>query len=50
MKFDRNSKNYLVDKTLTELEHELDQSIFFRGNRQYFVKVNFIRSFKLYKR
>lgn len=47
---DRDSKKYLVDKTLTELEQELDHTIFFRANRQYIVNVNFIKSFKPYKK
>jgi hypothetical protein len=47
---DRDAKKYLVDKTLTELEEELDDTIFFRVNRQYIVNVNFIRSFKPYKK
>lgn len=47
---DRDSKKYLVDKTLTELEQELDPTIFFRANRQYIVNVNFIKSFKPYKK
>lgn len=47
---DRDAKKYLVDKTLTELEQELDDTIFFRVNRQYIVNVNFIKSFKPYKK
>ena len=47
---DRDSKKYLVDKTLTELEQELDHANFFRANRQYIVNVNFIKSFKPYKK
>lgn len=47
---DRDSQKYLVDKTLTELEQELDHANFFRANRQYIVNVNFIKSFKPYKK
>lgn len=47
---DRDAKKYLVEKTLTELEQELDDTIFFRANRQYIVNVNFIKSFKPYKK
>lgn len=47
---DRESKKYLIDKTLTELEQELDHAIFFRVNRQYIVNVNFIKGFKPYKK
>ena len=43
---DRYSKKYLSDKTLTELEEELDKTVFFRVNRQYIVNINYVRSFK----
>ena len=47
---DRDSKKYSIDKTLTELEEELDSSIFFRANRQYIININFVKSFKAYRR
>lgn len=47
---DRDAKKYLVDKTLRELQQELDATIFFRVSRQYIVNVNFIKSFKPYKK
>jgi len=47
---DRESKKYSIDKTLTELEEELDPTIFFRANRQYIININFVKSFKAYKR
>lgn len=47
---DHDSKKYSADKTLTELEEELDNSIFFRANRQYIVNLNFIKSFKAYQK
>lgn len=47
---DNDSKKYSADKTLTELEEELDNSIFFRANRQYIVNLNFIKSFKAYQK
>ncbi|MDQ2863243.1 MAG: LytTR family DNA-binding domain-containing protein [Bacteroidota bacterium] len=40
------AKKYIVDKTLTELESELDGSIFFRLNRQYIVNIDYVKSFK----
>jgi two-component system, LytTR family, response regulator len=46
----RDSKKYLIDQTLTELEQELDHAIFFRANRQYIVNLNFIKSFKPYEK
>lgn len=47
---DSNSKKYSIDKTLTELEEELNKNIFFRANRQYVININFVRSFKAYKK
>lgn len=47
---DRDSKKYSIDKTLTELQEKLDNSMFFRANRQYIIAINFVRSFKAYKR
>jgi len=43
---DRFSKTYLSDKTLTELEEELDRHTFFRANRQYIINIGFVKSFK----
>jgi DNA-binding LytR/AlgR family response regulator len=48
--FDREGKKYLSDKTMNELEADLDDSIFFRANRQYIVNLNFIKSFKSYEK
>jgi len=47
---DRFAKKYLTDKTLTELEDELDPHIFFRANRQYIINIDFIKSFKACER
>jgi DNA-binding LytR/AlgR family response regulator len=47
---DRESKKYMADKSLAELENELDHSIFFRANRQFIVNFNFIKSFKSYQK
>ena len=46
----RSSKKYISDKTLSELEEELDNRIFFRANRQYIVSINYIRSFKSFEK
>lgn len=43
---DTNRKQYIVEKTLTELEETLDKSLFFRANRQYIININFIKCFK----
>lgn len=47
---DRLGCKYIVDKTLGELEAELDEYQFFRGNRQYIINIDFIRSYKSYER
>jgi len=44
------SKKYMCDKTLSELENDLDDTIFFRANRQYILSINYIRSFKPYEK
>ncbi len=44
------SKKYIADKTLSELEEELDRDMFFRANRQYIVNINHIKSFKPFEK
>jgi DNA-binding LytR/AlgR family response regulator len=41
---------YICDKTLTELEDELDHSSFFRANRQYIINAAYIRGFRAYEK
>jgi DNA-binding LytR/AlgR family response regulator len=41
---------YTTDKSLSEIEQELDHDQFFRVNRQYIVNLNFIHSFKTFQR
>ncbi|HWC54904.1 MAG TPA: LytTR family DNA-binding domain-containing protein [Chitinophagaceae bacterium] len=43
-------KKYIIDKNLTELEHELDQNMFFRANRQYIININYIKGYKAYEK
>jgi DNA-binding LytR/AlgR family response regulator len=47
---DDNEKKYICDKTLSELEEELDGQQFFRANRQCIVNIDFIKSFRPYER
>jgi len=47
---DQSGKKYLADKNLTDLEDELDESTFFRANRQYIVNINFVKGFKAYEK
>jgi DNA-binding LytR/AlgR family response regulator len=47
---DNTGKKYLADRNLSELEQELDDTIFFRVNRQYIINVNYIRGFRSYEK
>lgn len=47
---DRFGNQYLTDKKLSELEHELDDDQFFRVNRQYIININFIRAYKSFEK
>lgn len=47
---DNCAKKYIADKTLSELEAELDASTFFRVNRQYIVNINYVKSFKSFEK
>ena len=47
---DNSSKKYIADKTLSELEDELDDTIFFRVNRQYIININYVKSFKTFEK
>lgn len=47
---DRFSKKYISDKTLTELEHDLDGNTFFRANRQCIININYIRGYKSFEK
>jgi DNA-binding LytR/AlgR family response regulator len=44
----RESRKYLVDKNLKELEEELDPRKFYRANRKYIVNINYVKSYKPY--
>jgi DNA-binding LytR/AlgR family response regulator len=48
--FDNAEKKYLCDKNLAELEAELDETIFFRANRQFIININFVKSFKTFEK
>ena len=47
---DKNGKKLIIDKTLNELETELDKTIFFRVNRQYIVNLSFVKSYRPYEK
>ena len=48
--FDIHGKKYLIDKSLNDLEDEIDKSMFFRCNRQYIVNINYVQGYKRYDR
>lgn len=41
----QDSEKYQFYKTLSQIEQELDKSIFFRANRHTIVNINFIKAF-----
>lgn len=44
---DKENRKYMAEKSnLSELEIELDSSIFYRANRKYIINANYIRRFK----
>ena len=47
---DKEGKKYVADKHLGELEQELDNTMFFRVNRQYIINISFIKSYKTYEK
>ena len=47
---DNSGKKYFADKTLTDLELELDRNMFFRANRQYIVNIKYVKGFKAYEK
>lgn len=47
---DKDGKKYFADKNLTDLEHELDEAMFFRANRQYIININYVKGFKAYEK
>jgi len=47
---DKDGKKYIADKHLGELELELDNSVFFRVNRQYIINIGFVKSFRTFEK
>lgn len=47
---DRFGKKFITDKTMNELDTELDDSFFFRANRQYIINLSFVKSYKPYEK
>ncbi len=46
---DKFSKEYFFHKSLSEVQEELDENIFFRANRQQILNINFIKGFRAYE-
>ncbi len=46
---DHESEKYTFNKSLTEIEQQLDCNIFFRANRRTIVNINFIKAFTICK-
>ncbi|MCB0714545.1 MAG: LytTR family DNA-binding domain-containing protein [Chitinophagaceae bacterium] len=47
---DNKGNKFIGDKNLTEMEMDLDDSVFFRTNRQYIVNINYIKGYKPYEK
>jgi DNA-binding LytR/AlgR family response regulator len=48
---DKNNQKHVVDKNnLSELEDDLDDSLFYRANRKYIINANYVRGFKQFER
>jgi len=47
---DKFSNQYNLSKSLSEIQEELDEKIFFRANRQQIINVNFIRCFRVFEK
>ncbi|MBC7873371.1 MAG: response regulator transcription factor [Ferruginibacter sp.] len=47
---DKWGKKYIGEKTLGDMELELDETTFFRANRQYIININFIKGFKPFEK
>ncbi|MBA2499602.1 MAG: response regulator transcription factor [Chitinophagaceae bacterium] len=47
---DRCGKKYQADRKLSDLETEMDTSVFFRANRQYLVNINYVKGFRAYEK
>jgi len=47
---DKCSKEYQLNKSLSEIQECLDENIFFRANRQQLININYIRCFKTHEK
>lgn len=47
---DHHDQKFIIDKTLNELEQELNPDLFFRANRQYIINLKFVRSYRPFEK
>lgn len=47
---DKIGRKYIANKNLSDLEQELDDSLFFRANRQYIININYVKGYKAYEK
>ncbi len=43
---DKAGNKYIIDKTLTDLQEELDDELFFRANRKFLINIDAVEKFK----
>jgi len=43
---DKSERRFLYDKSLSELESELDPRYFFRANRKFIINIEYIKSYR----
>ena len=46
---DKFSTPYFLNKSLSEMQQELDENCFFRANRQQMININFIKGFRAFE-
>jgi DNA-binding LytR/AlgR family response regulator len=47
---DKFSNRYSLNKSLSEIQEDLDEKMFFRANRQQIINVNYIRCFRVFEK
>ncbi len=48
--FDSEGRKYVGEKNLADIYTELDETMFFRANRQYIVNIEFVKGYKSYEK
>jgi DNA-binding LytR/AlgR family response regulator len=47
---DKLANQYTLNKSLSEIQEELDEKMFFRANRQQIINVHYIRCFRVFEK